>query len=168
MFLNIFYALTTILWCISLIIIYFLIECFDKVEDYAKNYTQRLATLWTAFWFLMNAITLMIQPYMPRLTAKETFTISSIAIFVLELIILFIAFKLIRKYILPNYLIPFLNKRALTKNSTYYDNTFDTDKKLVAKDDSPDEIYEEVKKETPDKDYDKKLDERIKKYQSDK
>lgn len=168
MFLSVFYLVATILWCISLITIYFFCKCFDKVEKYALKYTQDLAVIWTLLWFIVNAIVITIQPYIPRLSIKESLKWQSILAFVVEVIILLVLFKLIDKYILPKYLVPFLNKRAFKKNLDYVDNDFDTDKKLVAKDDNPDEIYEEVKEKTVDKDYDKKLDERIKKYQSDK
>ena len=168
MFLNVFYLVATVLWCITLLGTYFLVVSFDKVEKYALKYTQDLACSWTLFWFLVNAIVIMIQPYIPRLSVKETFKWQSVLAFVIELIILVVAIKLINKYILPKYLVPYLNKKAFKKNLKYVDNDFDTDKTLVAKDDNPDEIYEEVKYQTEDKDYDKKLDERIKKYQSDK
>ena len=168
MFLNVFYLVATVLWCITLLGTYFLVVSFDKVEKYALKYTQDLACSWTLFWFLVNAIVIMIQPYIPRLSVKETFKWQSVLAFVIELIILVVAIKLINKYILPKYLVPYLNKKAFKKNLKYVDNDFDTDKTLVAKDDNPDEIYEEVKNQTEDKDYDKKLDERIKKYQSDK
>lgn len=168
MFLSVFYFVATVLWCITLLGTYFLVISLDKVEKYAVKYTQDLACSWTLFWFLVNAIIIMIQPYTPRLSVKETFEWKSILAFVIELIILVVVIKLINKYILPKYLVPYLNKKAFKKNLEYVDNDFDTDKKLVAKDDNPDEIYEEVKDQTEDKDYDKKLDERIKKYQSDK
>lgn len=168
MFLNVFYLVATILWGISLITVCFFCKCFDKVEKYALKYTQDLAVRWTLLWFIVNAIVITIQPYIPRLSIKESLKWQSILAFVVEVIILLVLFKLIDKYILPKYLVPFLNKRAFKKNLDYVDNDFDTDKKLVAKDDNPDEIYEEVKEKTIDKDYDKKLDERIKKYQSDK
>lgn len=168
MFLSVFYTVATVLWCITLITAVFLCKCFDKVEKYAYKYTERLASIWTLWWFIVNAIIITIQPYIPRLSIKESLRWQSILAFVVEVIILLVLFKLIDKYILPKYLIPFLNKRAYKKNLEYVDNDFDTDKKLVSKDDNPDEIYEEVKEKTTDKDYDKKLDERIKKYQSDK
>lgn len=168
MFLSVFYIVSTVLWCITLITVYFLIKSFDKVEKYALNYTERLASIWALLWFWVNAIVIIIQPYIPRLSVKETFNWQSILFFIIEVIILLILFKLIDKYILPKYLVPFLNKKAFKKNLDYIDNDFDTDKKLVSKDDNPDEIYKEVKEKTVDKDYDKKLDERIKKYQSDK
>lgn len=168
MFLSVFYTVATVLWCITLITAIFLCKCFDKVEKYAIKYTHDLACLWTLFWFLVNAIVITIQPYIPRLSAKEALSLQSILFFIIEVGILVIVIKLIDTYILPKYLVPFLNKRATKKNLEYVDNGFDTDKKLVAKDDNPDEIYEEVKEKTVDKDYDKKLDERIKKYQSDK
>ena len=168
MFLNVFYLVATVLWCITLLGTCFLAVSLDKVEKYALKYTQDLACLWTLFWFLVNAIVIMIQPYIPRLSVKETFKWQSILAFVIELIILVVVIRLINKYILPKYLVPYLNKKAFKKNLKYVDNDFDADKTLVAKDDNPDEIYEEVKNQTEDKDYDKKLDERIKKYQSDK
>lgn len=168
MFLSVFYLVATVLWCITLLGTCFLAVSLDKVEKYALEYTQNLAVRWTLFWLLVNAIVIMIQPYIPRLSVKETFKWQSILAFVIEVVILVVVIKLINKYILPKYLVPFLNKRAFKKNLEYVDNDFDTDKKLVAKDDNPDEIYEEVKDQTEDKDYDKKLDERIKKYQSDK
>lgn len=168
MFLSVFYLVATILWCITLFGTYFLAISLDKVEKYAVKYTQNLACYWTLFWFLVNAIVITIQPYIPRLSVKETFKWQSILAFVIELIILVVVIKLINKYILPKYLVPYLNKKAFKKNLEYVDNNFDADKTLVAKDDNPDEIYEEVKDQTEDKDYDKKLDERIKKYQSDK
>lgn len=168
MFLSVFYLVVTVLWCITLFTAYFLVVSLDKVEKYALKYTQDLASLWALFWFLVNAIVITIQPYIPRLSVKETFKWQSILAFIIELIILLVVLKLINKYILPKYLVPYLNKRACKKNLDYVDNDFDADKKLVAKDDNPDEIYEEVKEKTVDKDYDKKLDERIKKYQSDK
>ena len=168
MFLNVFYLVATVLWCITLLGTCFLAVSLDKVEKYALKYTQDLACTWTLFWFLVNAIVITIQPYIPRLSVKETFKWQSILAFVIELIILVVVIKLINKYILPKYLVPYLNKKAFKKNLKYVDNDFDADKTLVAKDDNPDEIYEEVKNQTEDKDYDKKLDERIKKYQSDK
>lgn len=168
MFLTLFYTVATILWCITLITVVFLCKCFDKVEKYAYKYTERLASIWTLWWFIVNAIVITIQSYIPCLSAKEVLSWQSILAFVVEVIILLVLFKLVDKYILPKYLVPFLNKRATKKNLEYIDNDFDTDKKLVSKDDNPDEIYEEVKEKTVDKDYDKKLDERIKKYQSDK
>lgn len=168
MFLGLFYTVATVLWCITLITTYFLVVSFDKVEKYALKYTERLASIWALLWFWVNAIVIIIQPYTPRLSVKETFSWQNILFFVVEVIILLILFKLINKYILPKYLIPFLNKKAFKKNLDYIDNDFDTDKKLVSKDDNPDEIYKEVKEKTVDKDYDKNLDERIKKYQSDK
>lgn len=168
MFLSLFYLVATVLWCITLLGTCFLAVSLDKVEKYALKYTQDLACSWTLFWFLVNAIVIMIQPYIPCLSVKETFTWQSILAFVIELIILVVVIKLINKYILPKYLVPYLNKKAFKKNLKYVDNDFDADKTLVAKDDNPDEIYEEVKDQTEDKDYDKKLDERIKKYQSDK
>ena len=168
MFLSVFYLVVTVLWCITLLGTCFLAVSLDKVEKYALKYTQDLACTWTLFWFLVNAIVITIQPYIPRLSVKETFKWQSILAFVIELIILVVVIKLINKYILPKYLVPYLNKKAFKKNLKYVDNDFDADKTLVAKDDNPDEIYEEVKNQTEDKDYDKKLDERIKKYQSDK
>lgn len=168
MFLSVFYLVATILWCITLLGTCFLAVSLDKVEKYALEYTQNLAVRWTLFWFLINAVVIIIQPYIPRLSVKETFKWQSILAFVIEVVILVVAIKLINKYILPKYLVPYLNKKAFKKNLKYVDNDFDTDKTLVAKDDNPDEIYEEVKDQTEDKDYDKKLDERIKKYQSDK
>lgn len=168
MFLSVFYLVATVLWCITLLGTCFLAVSLDKVEKYALKYTQDLACTWTLFWFLVNAIVITIQPYIPRLSVKETFKWQSVLAFVIELIILVVVIKLINKYILPKYLVPYLNKKAFKKNLKYVDNDFDADKTLVAKDDNPDEIYEEVKNQTEDKDYDKKLDERIKKYQSDK
>lgn len=168
MFLSVFYLVATVLWCITLLGTCFLAVSLDKVEKYALKYTQDLACTWTLFWFLVNAVIITIQPYIPRLSVKETFKWQSILAFVIELIILVVVIKLINKYILPKYLVPYLNKKAFKKNLKYVDNDFDADKTLVAKDDNPDEIYEEVKNQTEDKDYDKKLDERIKKYQSDK
>lgn len=168
MFLSVFYFVATILWCISLITVYFFCKCFDKVEKYALKYTQDLAVRWTLLWFIVNAIVITIQPYIHRLSIKESLKWQSILAFVVEVIILLVLFKLVDKYILPKYLVPYLNKKAFKKNLKYVDTNFDADKTLVAKDDTPDEIYEEVKDQTEDKDYDKKLDERIKKYQSDK
>lgn len=168
MFLSVFYLVAAVLWRITLLGTCFLAVSLDKVEKYALKYTQDLACTWTLFWFLINAIVIMIQPYIPRLSVKETFKWQSILAFVIELIILVVVIKLINKYILPKYLVPYLNKKAFKKNLKYVDNDFDADKTLVAKDDNPDEIYEEVKDQTEDKEYDKKLDERIKKYQSDK
>lgn len=168
MFLSVFYLVAAVLWCITLLGTCFLAVSLDKVEKYALKYTQDLACTWTLFWFLINAIVIMIQPYIPRLSVKETFKWKSILAFVIELIILVVVIKLINKYILPKYLVPYLNKKAFKKNLKYVDNDFDAGKTLVAKDDNPDEIYEEVKDQTEDKEYDKKLDERIKKYQSDK
>lgn len=168
MFLNVFYLVATVLWCITLITTYFLVVSFDKVEKYALKYTEHLASIWALLWFWVNAIVIIIQPYTPRLSVKEIFSWQNILFFVVEVIILLILFKLINKYILPKYLVPYLNKKAFKKNLEYVDNNFDADKTLVAKDDNPNEIYEEVKNQTEDKDYDKELDERIKKYQSDK
>lgn len=133
MFLSVFYLVATVLWCITLFATYFLAVSLDKVEKYAYKYTQDLASLWALFWFLVNAIVITIQPYIPRLSVKDTFKWQSILAFVIELIILIVVIKLIDKYILPKYLVPFLNKRAYKKNLDYVDNDFDTDKKISSK-----------------------------------
>ena len=56
MFLSVFYTVATVLWCITLITAVFLCKCFDKVEKYAYKYTERLASIWTLWWFIVNAI----------------------------------------------------------------------------------------------------------------